>query len=158
MKRNGTRLASVCAAIVLHLGWCMPTQAQGFVTLAGRRFMLNGQEFYPRVLNYSVTILTSNATPEQSMPNDLFLSPQLAYGNECDTYEPTTPSGFTQQFQDEFATIISMGFNTLRLIVNPHIYKEGAARKFRLHVKSPLYWDGEYVFDNSAPIDPAHMC
>jgi hypothetical protein len=121
-----------------------------FITLEGRQFMLNGQEFYPRVLNYNATILTSNTTPEQSTPNDLFLSPKRSYGTECDIFEPTTPAGFTQQFQDEFATITSMGFNTLRLILNPHIYKDGAARKFRLHVESPLNWD-DYVFDISAP-------
>ncbi len=123
-----------------------------FVTLEGRQFKVNGQEFYPRVLNYNATILTSNATPELSMPNDLFLSPNRAYGTGCDIYEPTTSPDFTQQFQDEFATITGMGFNTLRLIVNPHIYKDGAARKFRMHVRSPLNWN-DYVFDNSAPND-----
>lgn len=87
-------------ALALASSVAMDGMAQ-FVTLEGRQFKLNGQDFYPRVMNYNVTIITSNATPGQSTPNDLFLSPNRSYGTGCDEFEPTTPSGFTQQFQDE---------------------------------------------------------
>lgn len=83
-----------------------------YITLQGRTFMLNGQEFYPRVLNYRCQLGSDqNGTTAAS---HVYCSPLGDYDRsvlnemECDSW----PS-CNVQLQQHFAKIASMGFNTV---------------------------------------------
>ena len=114
-------------ALILFLAWLLwfPVGAQsGFVTLEGRKFMLNGAEFYPRVMNYSLTT-TSNVL-NSTNPSDIYCSPDFVYDKNVQSIpECNDQPSCNWQLQAHFAKIISMGFNTIRIGIGPHMRQAG---------------------------------
>jgi hypothetical protein len=118
-----------------------------FVTLEGRRFMLNGHEFYPVVLNYGTEFVADdwgNDQPEEiyySPMHELDLTPQNHF--ECDD-----PPSCNQQLREHFDKIVEMGFNTVRLgSIAPKAFRTGSSEPmFKLKVKHiAQYGEAYYV-------------
>jgi hypothetical protein len=87
-------------------------QPDGFVTLAGRTFMLQGEPFYPVAINFD-TELQPWTTPVTDL-DELFCTVGSVYDHAFSAYEHTSEAALDQQITDHFAKIRSMGFNTVR--------------------------------------------
>ena len=81
-----------------------------FVTLEGKQFKLNGNNFYPLIINYNLGRTTSDAGGSTIF----YASSASSYGSTGD-YECNDLAACNTQFQYEFAKISSMGFNTIRI-------------------------------------------
>ena len=140
----------VMTVLLLQGGIAIGHSAQGqFVTLEGRKFMLNGQEFYPVVMNYS-TELASNSNNSQD-PVNLYCTPATHYDYsiyshlECDDVVSCTA-----QLATHFDKIASMGFNTIRLGMCPVMHQNGTGglRQYRMTVRyNDGNWPAPYLVD-----------
>lgn len=88
-------------------------QSSGFVSLAGRDFILDGEPFYPRVMNFGTELVAMN-TPVTDV-DELWSTVETAYDWSFQLHESDTEAEFQQQLADHFNKIRSMGFNTVRL-------------------------------------------
>jgi hypothetical protein len=84
---------------------------QNYVTLHGDKFMLNGEEFFPLVMNYSIDV--------EGSPDNYYISPHTSY---CDKYDYANDKwycGTEQQcstkIDNDLDKIKSWGFNAIRL-------------------------------------------
>ena len=120
-----------------------------FVTIEGRQFKLNGANFYPKVLNYSVEISSPSPGTSTWQANGHITSFIDYNDNSCGTgggcYECNNEATCTSQLQNEFNYMAGMGFNTLRIA--------GFYPRFQ---SGQLVWQGR---DNTPdwfyiPIDP----
>lgn len=99
-----------------------PVQAQ-VMKLEGRRFMLDGEEFRPRVVNYSMEMVVQSWS-NRNDPSFWFMAPaseifnNYAYGFGCSSV--TTCKG---KMLEHFTWMVEHGFNTVRLVhhVSPSI-------------------------------------
>lgn len=86
-----------------------------FVTLEGRRFMLDGQEFYPVVLNYGIEFMSGDSGISE--PDSIYYSPSNQHGTSVDIfYECNGPGSCDQQLRTELNQVAALGFNTIRLV------------------------------------------
>lgn len=102
--------------------------AQGFVTLRGRVFHdEQDNKYFPLVMNYGAMIYTN-----QSNPGVLKLGRDRSYGTiGCPTYEGGyTWADIEMSLIDDFHQIRSMGFNAIRLNMQPTFEPDGVNRFF----------------------------
>jgi hypothetical protein len=90
--------------VILQL--CYISSNAQFVTLLGNQFKLNGNNFYPMVMNYSINAITNNG--------NYYTSPDHSY-NTTNDYECNNLSTCSSQIQSDFNYIAGMGFNSLRI-------------------------------------------
>ncbi len=125
----------------------------GRVTLQGRNFKLNGQEFYPVVMNYEVD-LVSNIN-QSTDPDDIYFSVASKYdANLFSYYECSGESSCTGQLVTHLAKMVSMGFNAIRLGCPIILHQDSAtAQKFyQLKVRyNNGQWPTEYRVDLDLP-------
>lgn len=94
----------------------MSYTAQGFVSLKGKQFRLNNEDFYPVTMNYKVDICrTSDAIP------DFFIAPHHAYSDNWgfSHLDNTGISDATKSMDDiklDFEVIKELGFNSVRIV------------------------------------------
>ena len=80
------------------------------VTLQGKQFKLNGNNFYPVVMNYNISRTTSDV-----LGNTIFYAtPSGSYGS-TGNYECNNENTCNTDFQNQFAKVAAMGFNTVRI-------------------------------------------
>lgn len=142
MRNTGSlpRTTGVITAVIalVHGSWGQ----SGFVTLEGRQFMLDGEPFYPVVMNYSVELVSN--VPGSVEPSDLYFSPATHYdANVFSHYECNNEPSCTDQLQIHFEKLVSMGFNAIRLLCPPLMSEEGPGgeQKYRLELR---YNNGEW--------------
>ncbi len=101
------------------------TVASGqYVTLKGKQFKLNGNDFYPLVMNYGIDIT-------RNPPKNIFYAtPGSSYGSTS-SFECNNASTCNSRFQNDFAKIKAMGFNTIRISLKL-VYKDGAIPNSRV--------------------------
>jgi len=99
----------------LLLTFCVSVTAQGtgYVTIQGKQFKLNGNNYYPMVMNYSIESVVHNST--------YFISPDHSF-NTSNDFECTNLSSCNGQIQNDFNYIAGMGFNAVRLAIYPKYY------------------------------------
>lgn len=120
------------------------------VTIEGKQFKLNGANFYPTVLNYSVEISSPSPGTSTWQTNGYITSFVDYNDNSCGTgggcFECNNGVTCTTQLQDEFNYMAGMGFNTLRIA--------GFYPRFQ---SGQLVWQGRDNPDRNwfyIPIDP----
>jgi len=94
------------------------TNAQ-FVKIEKGQFKLNGNDFYPVVMNYSVEIARNY------LNNNYFISPGTEYDNNSQDYETGLQAGLKTQMIHHFQKCLSMGFNCVRFGIAPAYLKDG---------------------------------
>ena len=132
----------------------------GMVTLQGRNFKLEGQDFYPRVMNYGVEIVSKLGSGQGLDSN--FFSPEssldLSMYNffECDS----PPTCDTQLFE-HLQKIDSMGFNAVRINgSNPGMLRdEDGVHRYVLYMRHHQpYVDGYFLdMDTLGFADPVSV-
>jgi len=141
-------------SLLLTLSLCgMQALAQeGYVTLEGRQFMLNGEPFYPVVMNYTVELVSS--AYQSTDTSGLYFSVASHYdANVYSYYECNGEANCTQQLQAHFAKLISMGFNTIRLLCPVYMSEEGPGgeKKYRIDLR---HNDGDWPAPYAGYLDP----
>jgi len=88
-----------------------------YVTLLGNSFRLNGEKFYPIVMNYSVQTVFKDSSYLLSPEHNYIVSNHFECDNQLDCYN---------QMQADFNHISAMGFNTLRIVgsLRPEYFSE----------------------------------
>src|ERR1700758_792132 len=91
-----------------------------FVTLDGKTFKLNGEDFYPMVLNYGVDVEIGN--------NLCWASPSnTGFGNETRDHNKEKAN---LKFKADMQMIKDLGFNTVRLVgIAEYELKDNAIKK-----------------------------
>lgn len=115
-----------------------------FVTLEGRMFMLDGQEFYPRVMNYGVDFACNVNGGASNL-----------YGAAASAYDYSVPGDLecsdagscAEKLRRHFDKLTAMNFNTIRLLCGAVTIVSGG-RKFGLTVRynNPA-WGGDTLYD-----------
>src|ERR1700749_4143748 len=97
----------IISTCILILGFASCSNSDkatsGFVYLDGKDFKLNGQDFYPVVLNYSSDLKADS--------NALWASPNIGYEDK-DAYNKKAGN---LRFKADMQMIKDLGFNTVRL-------------------------------------------
>lgn len=105
MRKLQLLIFNILLSVVAH------SQGTGYVRLEGKQFKdENGNDFYPMIINYDVGLTTSIINNNLAF----YLSPASSYGPSGE-YECNTLTSCNTQFQEHFAKILSMGFNTIRI-------------------------------------------
>lgn len=106
------------AILVIQLANCgigpLSAQSPGFVTLQGRDFILDGQPFYPIVMNYSVLLVRSETVVGQPQAGQIYFAPDASFGPTLD-FDCTNPADCQGRLLTDFQKVRSMGFNTVRI-------------------------------------------
>lgn len=141
------------APLLLSLSLCglRALAQEGYVTLEGRQFMLNGEPFYPVVMNYTVELVSS--AYQSTDTSGLYFSVASHYdANVYSYYECNGEASCTQQLQAHFAKLISMGFNTIRLICPVYMSEEGPGgeKKYRIELR---HNDGDWPVPYAGYLD-----
>lgn len=87
----------------------VPTPPE-FVTIEGRQFKVDGQDFFPVTLNYVVDFITVD-------DGSVALSTAFSY-EKPHSFEYRDPDSLLLQFAAHFSLIREMGFNSLRLCLD----------------------------------------
>lgn len=106
MKKEIIAILTISAFLI---GICIG-QTGGSVTLEGKQFKLNGNNFYPLVMNYNVGRTTSVVSGNLVF----YASPASSYGSTGD-YECNDLNTCNAEFLNHFTKIRTMGFNTIRV-------------------------------------------
>jgi len=86
----------------------VPTPPE-FVTLEGRQFKTEGQDFFPVTVNYIADFIT--------VADSFALSPTYTYEKPY-SYEYSHPDSLLMQFDAHFSLISELGFNSIRLCID----------------------------------------
>ncbi len=114
MKRAAFTL-QLLAVLVLAPGLTSRAQNNGFVSLEGRQFMVDGQPFYPRVINYEMEFVIDAQLPHD--PNDVFVSCSSWYGSgPFWGFNCSNAQDCEADIIEQFDLIAAMGYNTIRIV------------------------------------------
>ncbi len=106
MKKEIIAILTISAFLI---GICIG-QTGGSVTLEGKQFKINGNNFYPLIMNYNVgrtsSVVSGNLV--------FYASPATSYGSTGD-YECNDLNTCNAEFLNHFTKIRTMGFNTIRI-------------------------------------------
>lgn len=84
----------------------------GYVYLSGKQFKINGVNFYPMVINYSVKLISNGS-------GGFYLSPQpsscITWDSNIQDFTCGTPTSCMNKLQSDMTKMVSMGFNTIRV-------------------------------------------
>lgn len=136
MKSAGNITRTVVVLLLTAVPMLLASAQSPFVTLEGRSFKLNGQEYYPVVLNYYAEIV-SNAN-QSADTLELYYSPASHYdANPYGHFESIDSAVCRAQLETHFAKIVSMGFNTIRLNQTVIMSKDGPGgqRHYKIDVR-----------------------
>lgn len=132
---------------MLGYAFACPVIAQSeFVTIQGRQFILNGEEFYPRAMNYAMEFVSDN--DELLDVDELFFSPESGYDAtvngffECDSW-----STCGTQLEEHFTKIKDMGFNTVRITaLCPYMRRVLPAddRTYSIYIRPKAPWHPQH--------------
>ncbi len=107
MKHSHVKLLTWLLAII-SFTYNVQAQSGDYVTLQGRQFKLKGQDFYPVSMNYIIDIVHNDQYEFHIAPHhSYFNSNYYECGNEQDCFN---------EIVDDFNTIKSLGFNSIRLV------------------------------------------
>ncbi len=117
-----------------------------YVTLEDKQFRLNGEDFYPKIINYHVNVVFD------ANNNSYFIAPCYAY-DSTGAFEGTNKVECDSLFQRDFDFIAGMGFNGIRLYSFYPSY-ESASAQLVFRYKTLVNQDNGYlVLDPDNPID-----
>jgi hypothetical protein len=109
--------------IVLSGIFVISAMAQ-YVTLQGRQFKdENGDDFYPVVCNYLVSVVNT----DKNNFSTTFLSPNKAWGPGDWSWDCSSTGTCNDQFENDFKQLLSMGFNTIRIMGLQPVFIEGGS-------------------------------
>lgn len=102
-------LAVFLVALTMFLPSCKdPVEhPQGFVYLEDDVFKIDGERFFPLMLNYKIDI--------REIGDDIVISPSSYYENQCKRY---TKEEINDQFAGHVELIKDLGFNTIRICLD----------------------------------------
>ncbi len=116
----------------------------GFVTLQGRNFKLDGQDFYPQVMNFGLELTTNTiGTQDTSL---LYMTPEGTYDRlVTQEFECQDPAECDVQLLAHFAQVKAMGFNAIRAYggLAPINLRDSAGQrsyKLNIHANTGFYW------------------
>jgi hypothetical protein len=109
---------------------CTHSMAQQ-VTLQGKQFYLDGNKFYPMVVNYILWAASENGS--------YFAAPDRAYSTILNYMCESVPS-CTEQIQAQFNYIAGMGFNTVRIMElgTTYIPGTGLVMSYNRYAHAPI--------------------
>lgn len=139
MKKNlFIRLFIVVTIAVVISTFYKCNRNDGFVYLEDDVFKVDGETFFPLMLNYKVDLLRFD--------NDLVFAAVEYYDNPR-VYEPTTKEEAEDQFSGHMKLVEDLGFNTVRICVNVIKYDENGY--FYMTQNGPAYLkeDSERIID-----------
>jgi len=93
-----------------------------FVTVEGKQFKLNGNNFYPRMLNYGID-------PIKFTDGTRYISASHTYGDSI-CFECSDKSSCNLQLDTDFKRIRSMNFNAIRMCGPGPIYDPGTKQLY----------------------------
>lgn len=106
------RILCLCSTAALALQSCEsppPEPRPEFVSLEGKQFRVNGEDFYPVTVNYIVDFVTTDG--------GFALSPTYTY-EKPRAYEYRNRDSLLLQFDAHMKLIRNMGFNSIRLCID----------------------------------------
>jgi hypothetical protein len=109
---NRRVLLLMTASILLMYG--TPVQGQ-FVTLEGKDFKLDGEDFYVLAMNYSVLLARNDDVNGVPAPEDIYFAPDASFG-PTSAFDCTGESDCQARLLTDFQKVREMGFNTLRVV------------------------------------------
>ncbi|MCO6484128.1 MAG: cellulase family glycosylhydrolase [Flavobacteriales bacterium] len=110
----GIRSVLFLMAACVQLMPGMSVHAQ-FVTLEGKDFKLDGEDFYPVAANFSVNYLHPTSLEDPIDPDDLFFSMDDSWGL-TGHYDCLGTAACGAELLEAFQKVAGMGFNTIRLV------------------------------------------
>jgi hypothetical protein len=119
----------ILLSLLLSFGLTNESSGQnGYVSLNGKKFQLNGQEWYPMVMNYSISVVQSGTADDVENPaaDDFMVVPREEYHPSYDKNHPTYKHPWSRHQNDgvdyglgaiqaHMQKIKNMNFNTIRL-------------------------------------------
>lgn len=106
---NSVKMLLFAISCAVLLNSCKTKQADAFVKLDENGFVLEGNAFFPLMLNYVAEFRYSQ--------NQYFISPLKAY-EHLESYEHDDSLGTANQLRGHFRLIREMGFNTIRVCLD----------------------------------------
>lgn len=106
---------------------------QGFVYLEDGVFKIDGEEFFPLMVNYKIDI--------RKIGNDVVVSPADYYEN-VGVFESNTKEEILEQFSSHIELMKEMGFNTIRVCVDVISNDDGG--NFYETPEGKVYLQGNY--------------
>lgn len=82
---------------------------EGFVYIENETFKVNGEDFFPLMLNYKVDVRNAD--------DKIVVAPDIDYDNN-DIHESFTKEEMTEQFSKHIELMSELGFNTVRLCLD----------------------------------------
>lgn len=137
----------------------------GLVTLQGRNFKVDGQDFFPTLVNYGIEY-TTTLNSGSADTSQIFVSPEAAYDRNVDSqFECHNPAQCDAQLLAHLQKVRAMGFNALRLVgLNAMNVRDTvtAARHYLMTVHCNAPWAPAYRLfmdypDLSGPIATKHF-
>jgi hypothetical protein len=137
------KLKILISVTQLWIIYSLNVQAQ-YISVDGKRFVQNGNTFYPIVLNYGINLVNY-------CPNLYFAAPNHSY-NLTNDFECGNIIQCSNKIQEDFNYISGMGFNTIRIVGADVSYKIGEGIK----AFGKIHQDCN-MSDYSLPIDPSNI-
>jgi Cellulase (glycosyl hydrolase family 5) len=159
MARTGSFSRAAMVFCLVTNAFSMIRAQSSIVTLEGRRFTLNDQEFYPVVMNYGIDFLSNTVHPDQVTDvRDIMVSPASHTDESIGSYfEFDDQNALDAQFETHFQKMLDMGFNTIRLVnALPFMRRESVngPRFYTMRVRHDLHnWTPDPV-DYRLELDP----
>ncbi len=144
-------IRSVLLLMVCISAFPAPQANAQFVTLEGRQFMVDGEEFYPRAMNYYMILASPHEPVTPQNVQSMYASPGRHYDMTVGSWiECDSEASCNTQLGDHFDKLVEMGFNSIRLIgLGPFMRKDGG-RRYTLSVAHQITmtdWANTHVVD-----------
>lgn len=110
----GIRRVFLLMACSMSLMPRAPLLAQ-FVTLEGKDFKLDGEDFYVLAMNYSVLLARNDDVTGVPEPEEIYFAPDASFG-PTSAFDCTGELDCQGRLLTDFQKVRDMGFNTLRVV------------------------------------------